>query len=124
MLEGLEDGGFGDLIEDDPLDVNAGQHVGRLQHLAHVPRNGLALAVRIGGQIQVIGTFDRLGDFLQVLFGPGVDFPIHFEVGLRAHRSVLGRQVADVAIGGVDGLGLGWALDDDDVGHGSPLGFF
>jgi hypothetical protein len=70
-----------------------------------------------------------LGDVGQALGRLGVDLPAHREVVVGLHRAVLRRQVADVAVGGqdrivraqvlVDGLGLGRALDDDDV-HAAP----
>ena len=129
VVEGLEDGALGDFVEDDAFDLDASKGVLFLQDFTHVPGNGLPLAVGVGGQVQMIGALQRLGDFLQVLPGPVIDFPIHVEVGLRAYRAVPGRQVPDVAIAGqhdeiaaqvfVYGFGLGRAFDDDDIGHES-----
>ncbi len=60
----------------------------------------------------------------------GGDFPDHVEIVLGIDRAILGRQVADMAVGGedrvvgpeilVDCLGLGRGFDDDD-GHAIPL---
>ena len=131
--EGVEHRALGDFVEHHALDIDALEHVLLVQHLAHVPRDGLALAVRVGGEIEVLGTLDGVGDLVQVLAGLAVDLPVHGEVVVGAHRAVLGRQVAHVAVAGqhgiaraqvlVDGLGLGRRLDDDDV-HGIPLAGF
>ena len=125
--EGLENGARGAFVEDDAFDFDAFKGVLFKQNLAHVPGNGLPLAVRVGRQVQMIGALQRLGDFPQVLLCPFIDFPIHVEVGIRAYRAVLGRQIPDVAVAGqhgetgaqvfVYGFSLGLAFDDDDIGH-------
>lgn len=94
------------------------------QSLLKVPRDRLALAVGVSGQDQVVVVFQRVGDGLDVLFAVGRDFPLHVELVVDIDRPVLGRQVADVAIGCqhgviraeifVDCLGLGGRFDDDD----------
>jgi hypothetical protein len=96
-----------------------------LQHLQHVPADGFPFAVGVGGQDQAVGALQRVDDVGHPLGGLAVDFPAHVEVVVGLHRAVLGRQVTDVTVRGenlvvgpevfVDGLGLGRALDDDDV---------
>ena len=101
------------------------QHLLAVQDLQHVPADRLALAVGVGGEDQAAGALHGLGDLVHALGGLGVHIPAHREVFVGAHRSVLRRQVADVAIRGqhlvagakvpIDGLGLGRTFDDDDV---------
>ena len=96
-----------------------------VEYLKHVPGDGLALAVGVGGEDQLARPFDRLGDFVQALGGLGLDVPMHLEVVVGHDRAVLRGQIAHVAVRGdhvvsgpqilVDGLGLGWQFDDDDV---------
>ena len=125
MGERVEHRLLGDGVEDDALDVDALQRVALLQHVAHMPGDRFALAIRVGGEIEMLGAFDRLGDVVQPLLRLAVDLPGHGEVFVRPHRAVLGRQIAHMAVGGqhgvafaeifVDGLGLGRQLNDDDV---------
>jgi len=125
MTECLEDGVAGHLVEHDPLDVDVLQNAARVQHLAHMPGDRLALAIRVGGEEQLVGAAHRLGDRLHVLLGPAVDLPRHRKIGVGQDGSVLRRQVADMAVAGddlvvapeifVDGLCLGRRFDDDDV---------
>src|SRR5262249_48578083 len=92
----------------------------------------LALAVRVGGEDELVGPLDRLGDVAEPLLRLAVDLPDHLEVALGVDRAVLGRQVADMAERGqhlvapaevlVDGLGLGGGLEEDDV-HAFPCVF-
>ena len=82
------------------------------QNLADVPGYRLALPVRVGGEVEVLGAAHRLGDRLQVLAGLGVDLPIHGEVGIGADRAVLRRKVADVAVRRQDGVAAAQVLVD------------
>jgi hypothetical protein len=80
----------------------------------------------VGGEDQFVVVFQRVGDGLDVLLAVIGDFPDHVESVVGIDRSALGRQVADMAVGGqhgvvgaqilVDCLGLGRGLDDDN-GH-------
>ncbi len=125
MLEGFLHRGLGDLVEDHPLHVDAVERLALAQDLADVPGDRLALAVGVGGEIEVLGALDRLGDLGEPLVGTRVDLPGHGEVLVRAHGAVLRRQIPDVPVAGqdgvvpaqifVDGLSLGRAFDDDDV---------
>src|SRR6185312_11022760 len=125
MPKGIEHGRFRDLVEDDALDVDTLERLAVLQHLLDVPGDRFALAVRVGGEIDVLGALDRLGDLLEALLGLAGDLPGHGEVLVGTDGAVLGRKVADMAIARqdlvalaqvfVDGLRLGRRLDDDDV---------
>ena len=73
-----------------------------LEHFEHVPGDGLALAVGVGGEDELVGLLHRLGDVGEALLRLGVDLPEHVEIGVRIDRAVLGRQVADMAERGQD----------------------
>src|SRR5262249_539256 len=99
-----------------------------LEHLQDVPGDRLALAVRVGGEDELVGALDRLGDVAEALLRLAVDLPDHLEVALGVDRAVLGGQVAPMAERGqhliapaevfIGGCGLGGGLDDDDVHAG------
>ena len=124
-LHGLGDGGLGDGVEHHPLDLGALDDLLLLKDLQHVPGDGLAFAVGVGGQDQAVGPLHRLGDVVEPFGGLGVHVPAHGEVLVRSDGAILGRQIAHMAVRGeydivaaqvlVDGLGLGRALDNDDV---------
>ena len=130
-LHRLGDGRLGDGVEDHPLNGLVLHGALGAQDVQDVPGDGLALAVGVGGQDDAVRGLGRLGDLRQALGGLGVDLPGHGEVLVRADRAVLGRQVADMSVARqdlvvrpqvlVDGLGLGRALDDDEV-HAVPWG--
>ena len=125
-LERIENGLLGDGVEGDALDGRALlQRLPVLQDAQDVPGDGLALAVGVGGQDQLVGVLDGRGDLLHHLGRPAVDVPVHVEVVVGLDRAVLRRQVAHVPVGRqhlvlgaqvlVDRLGLGDRFDDDDV---------
>src|SRR5262249_36933289 len=94
----------------------------------HVPGNGLALAVGVGRQNELLGALDGLGDLREALGCLGIDLPDHPEIVFGVDRAVLGRQVAHVAERGqhlvagakifVDGLAVGRCLDNENVTEG------
>src|SRR5690606_23551059 len=96
---GLQHGGLGDGVEGDALDVLVLQRLLLVQDLQNVPADRLSLAVGVGGQDDTVGGLGGLGDLGQALGGLGVDLPVHGEIIVGQDRSVLGRQVADVAVG-------------------------
>ena len=122
----LGHGLLGDRVEGDALDV-LGQRLALGEQLAHVPRNRLALAVRVSREDQAVSGLGGIGDRLHLPLLVAVEFPVHREGLVRADRAVLGRQVADMAIAGenlvvlaeilLDGLGLGGGFYDDKL-HG------
>ena len=125
MGDGVEHRLLGDGIEGDALHVDPDQRLLGAQHVAHVPGNRLALAVRVGGEVELAALGHRLGDGVEPLLGLGIDQPVHGEILVRADRAILGRQVADMTIGGQhgeagaeifpNGLSLGRGLDDQYV---------
>ncbi len=90
MLHRLGDGGLGDGVEHHPLDLGALDRLLAVQHLQHVPGDRLALAVRVGGEDDLLGALGGFCDVAEPLLSPGVDLPDHREVVVRIHRSVLG----------------------------------
>ena len=125
----------GDLVEDHP----AGRHLG-LEFLEQVPGDGLALAVLICREQELVGVLEQaleLGDLLPLVAvhdieGLEVVVDVDAEPGPRLAAVLfrdLGRavgHVADVADAGLDhvalaevtgdGPGLGGGFDDDQLG--------
>ena len=116
---------LGDGVEDHTLDRLIGQRALLAQHLKNVPGNRLALTIGVGRENQLVGAFDRAGDIVHPLLGAFVDLPDHLEIGVRIDRAVLGRQIANMAKRGqhliagaeilIDGLGLGWRFNDNNI---------
>jgi hypothetical protein len=121
---------LGDGVEGHALDRQVLQDALFPKRLQHVPGNGLALAVRVGGQDELLGALDRLGDIGDPLRAPVLERPDHAEVVIRVDRAVLGGQIADMPEGGqdlvilaeifVDRLGLRRRLDDEDFHERLP----
>ena len=93
-----------------------------------MPGNGFAFPVRVGCQNQPVIVLQGIGNIRQALGGFAVHFPGHGKILVRAHRAILGWQVAHMAVGGqhdevraqvfIDGFCLCGRFDDDD-GHSS-----
>ena len=125
MLHGVGDGLLGDGVEHHALDRLILQRAFLLQHFQDVPGNRLALAIRVGGENELVRALHGTGDVVQAAGGLRVDLPDHLEVGVRIHRPVLGREVADMTERGdhfvaaaqilIDRLGLRRRLDNDDI---------
>ena len=97
MLHRLGHRLLGDGVEHHALDGLRLERALLPQHLEHVPGDRLALAVRVGGEDELVGVLDRLGDVAQPLGGLGVDLPDHAEIRLRVDRAVLGGQIPHMA---------------------------
>ena len=123
--ERLADGGLGDLAERHPAGLVRGD-VGRL---GHVPGDGLALAIEVGGEVDGVGALGGLLDVVDLLAAVVADDVLGREVVVDvdaelALARILG-QVADVAIGGehavvgaqiaFDRPRLGRRFDDHEV---------
>ena len=129
-LHGLLDRVLGDLVKEDPVGWH--RHV---ELVGHVPGDGLAFTVRVGGQVDRGGPLGRLlelGKGFRLSFNCDV---LGREAVFHVHPQLAGGQVAKVAHGGAyvvaapqvlpDGPGLGGRLDDDQraprrPGHGRP----
>ena len=128
-----------DLVEDHPADRDL-----RAQRLDQVPGDGLALAVLVRREVELVGVLDQRLELADLLLAVGADDVERFEVVLGVDAEprprlalVLGRdvggvarQVADVADRGLDDvtrsevtadrLGLGRRLDDHQLGARRP----
>ena len=100
VLHRLGDGGLCDGVEHHPFNLRALDGFLLLQNLKYVPGNGLTLAVGVGGQDDAFGALGGVGNVVQTLGGFGIDVPQHLEIFVGLYRSVLSRQVADMAVGG------------------------
>ena len=122
MLEGLLHGLLGNLVEGDAADLLALR--GRLSQLQRqVIGNRLALAVRVGRQIDRVGLRAQLLQLLDDLFLAGRDDQLrHKRPLLQLHANIVLGQVHDVPYGCphvkalakilLDRLRLGGGLDD------------
>ncbi len=123
LLERPEHRPLGDLVEGHPVDLLRVLP----EDLGDVPGDGLAFAVRVGGEEDPVGLLRRLPQAADDLLLLIEHLVVGLEVGSDPH--VLLDEVADVAHGGLhpvsapqellQGPGLGGALDDDQVlAHG------
>jgi hypothetical protein len=67
MIEGLFDSCRGNLVEDDPPH----ELILEISGLEQVPRNGLALPVRVSGKVNGLGVLERGLELLDYLFLSG-----------------------------------------------------
>jgi hypothetical protein len=108
----------GDLVEHHA----SGRHRG-LEHLGQVPGDGLALAVLVGGEIELVGLLERGPQAFDHVTPGGRDHVGGLEPVVDVHRQALGLEVPDgadrrldheaVAQVPGDGARLGRRLDDD-----------
>ena len=124
----LGHGRLGDRVERHPVHLLR-QRLLRAQHFLHMPADRFALAIGVSRQDQSVGLLRLVGNGLQLLALVAIIFPRHGKAVVRVDRTVLGRQVADMAIAGedveiaaqifLDGLRLGRRFDDDKL-HSGP----
>ena len=124
--EGGLDGGLGDFAEGHP------PHAVRRQAgvLGDVPRNRLALAIKVRGQPHRVGCAGGIGQALELVLAIGQWLVLRGEVVLEVDAQPALGQVPDVPIRGenvvpvtqvpLDRLGLGWRLDDHEVAARRP----
>ena len=127
LLHRPQNGGLGDRVEGDAVDLHR-QALALSQQFLNVPADRLALTVGVGGEHEAGRALGRVGDFLEAALLVAVEFPLHRKVGIGIDAAVLGRQVADMAIGGedlevlaqilLDGFGLGRRFYDDKLHDG------
>ena len=136
VLEGVFDGGLGNLVENHTLDVFALELPALFQLIHDVPGDRFTFAVRVSGEDQLVVILECLLDILEPLVAVGLDQPRHLEIFVWIDRAILGGQIADVSETRknleirteilVDGFGLGRGLNDDDAhllsGHSRVCG--
>ena len=110
LLDGAGDGLGGDLVEDHALDRDGGR-----EHLEEVPGDGLALAVLVGGEIQLVGVLEQPLEIGHDRLLRGRDHVerlepvVHVDAEAGPALALVGRrhlvgppgEVADVADGGL-----------------------
>ena len=67
------------------------------QNFVDVPRNGFALAVGVGGQIQCVRLLHRRHNCVYVFFAFGGDFVFHRKIMFWIDRAVFRHQIAHMA---------------------------
>ena len=92
MRHRLPDRVLGDGVEHHALDGLVLERALLVQYVEQMPGNGLALAIRIGRENDLVGFFDEFGDGGDALGALGVHLPDHREIVFRIDRAVLGRQ--------------------------------
>ncbi len=123
---------LGDGVEHDALDLLVLECLLLLEHFEHMPRDRFTFAIRVGGEDQLVGILQGVGDVIDPLLRLRIDLPKHAEIVIRVDRAVFRGEVADVAKRGqdlvagaevfIDRLRLGWRLDYDNI-HGNPVGY-
>src|SRR5882724_5665403 len=125
MRQRVGDRVLGDLVEQDA------PHLAAVRELArHVPRDGLALAIRVGGEEHPLRGFRGLLDFGEGLgllldghvLGREAVLDVHAQLALRQIAQVPHRRLDGVARAQVlaDRLRLGGRLDDDECALPAP----
>lgn len=105
--DGAADRVLGDLVEDHPVDGNLG-----LQDLEEVPRDGLALAVLIGGEEEFVGVLQQVLELLDLSLLVSVDHVDRLEVVLDVHAEA--AHLAGVLLGHLRGA-VGKVTDVPDA---------
>src|SRR6185437_2899103 len=114
-----------DLVEDDPMHGLAVELAARLEDLLQMPGDRLALAIRVGCEIERLRLRESAHDALDVALVLLEHLVAHRIAALRIDRPLLRHQIAHVAIRGqyleilaqvfLDGLRLGGRLDHDQI---------
>ena len=126
VLDGVGNGGAGDLVEGDPLALFRRQ----LQKLLQMPGDGFTLPVRVGGEIDEIRLLRRglqLADDLVLALDGDIG---GLEIMVHIHAQFLFGQIAKVSHGRLDlkaaaqvagdGLGLGGGFHNEKLCHVFP----
>ena len=116
---------LGDLVEAHALEVLALERAVLVQDLGQVPGDRLALAVRVGREVEGVRLFHRALDRVDLRLALVDELVLHLEVALGVDRAFLLDEVAHVAVRGqdlevraevlLDRFRLGRRLDDDEI---------
>ena len=125
MRHRLLDRVLGDGVKDDAFDLLVLEDALLVENVEQMPGDGFAFAIRIGGENDLVGALDGVGDGGDALGALGVHLPEHREIIVGVDGAILGRQIADMAVAGdhieiapqifIDGLRFGRRLDDYDI---------
>ena len=77
-----------------------------------MPGNGFTLTIRVGGEIEIVCIFQRIGDGLDMFRGFRIILIMHGKILIGLHRSVFRRQVANMPVGRQNGVVLTQILVD------------
>ncbi len=131
MAHRLQDRVLGHRIEHHAIDALVLEQLLALENFMNVPRDRLALPVRVGRQDHAVGALHGSADVAKPLGGLRVDLPTHGEIVVWVYRTIFGRQIPHMTERGVDsvvlaqifvdGLRLGGRLDDHNFHSGSFL---
>ena len=92
MFNGVENGRFGNFVEDNAVRVFLAQ----IQHFRQVPRDGFPLAVLIRSQPHTIGGLDRLLQLAQQRLFVALNLVFGFEIVFDVYAQMLLGQVANM----------------------------
>ena len=96
---------FGDRIENDAANGRVfldGFALG--QGFLQMPADRFALAIRVGRENEFVVVFQRVRDGFDMFFAIIANFPLHLEIGICVDRSILWRQVTNMAVRGENGV--------------------
>src|SRR5690606_31870884 len=97
-LDRLADRSLRDLVEDDPVNGLRVEDLTVLEHLVDMPRDRLALTVRVRREVDPFGLRDRLRDPIDVLLVLVDQLILHREPVFRVHGAFLRHEVAHVTV--------------------------
>ncbi len=105
-----------------PLDLGRVCVFADAKGLEQVPGDSLSLAVKVGGENQLVARFGFLFQEVDLLFALGQNMVARFEIVLDVHHPLFAGQGAHMTVGGqnlvsftekfFDGFRLGRRLDD------------
>ncbi len=123
-------GFFGDFVEDDTLRGLVAEQVTLAQQLHQMPGDGLAFAIRIGSEPELVGATQGLGDGVHMSLVALDGSVAHGEIMFGIYSTFFGLQIAHMAVGSehlkvipqilLDGFGFSRRFNDNElICHGS-----
>ena len=87
---------LGDGVEDHAFDRLSLECFLFFEHFQHVPGDCFTLAVRVGGEDQLVGVLELSRNVINALVRFGIDFPQHAKIGFGIDGAILGGEVANM----------------------------